>query len=141
MPVASRPHNHHQQRHLAQQSSSSSSSSSNLPGNCSRLPTSGQHVTGVPSGSLSHSHQCSSCSLKQAGGSCVSGSQFAGTLLTHSSYLNESKFCSWGSSGSSSNTNSFDNNNEGRRMTTNLICCRIMLFCFKGFNFSFLVDQ
>lgn len=69
------------------------------------------------------SSSCNSCSLKQNNCSsqnqpgCNSNNTLLTTmtntnsLLTSSSYLNESnKFCSWGSN-SSSNTNSFENNN------------------------------
>lgn len=100
-------------RHLSHQSSAS-----NLPGNSNN----GLLMSRNSNMNSSLTHQCSSCSLsKKTGMSSANGhscmhhqqqQQFPNTLLTHSSYLNESKFCSWGSStGSSSNTNSFDINN------------------------------
>lgn len=105
-------------RHLSQQSSASSL----IPGN------SNNGLLMSRNGNLNSSlnHQCSSCSLNKKTGmssannghSCMGHQQqqqqqqFPNTLLTHSSYLNEGKFCSWGNStGSSSNTNSFENNN------------------------------
>lgn len=110
------------QRHLCQTSSSSNlSTNGNNPRN------------GNPNGFQNHpalnhmNSSCNTCSLKknvsngQNQSQCTINNNINNTLLTtmtntnslltNSSYLNESnKFCSWGSN-SSSNTNSFENNN------------------------------
>lgn len=69
-------------------------------------------VPGINNSTVNNS--CTSCSSKKANISHSHhqnfGASVTNTLQTNSTYLNESNFCSWGSTGSS-NTNSFENTN------------------------------
>lgn len=101
--------NHHMQqsprlqhRHLSQ-----TNSASNLPGNHNNsllMSTRGSGHNAIVPGinqNIMNNSQCNSCSMKKSGHGVGNSLQ--------PNYLNESKFCSWGSTGS--NTNSFENTN------------------------------